>query len=130
MILRSDVPGDVAELANRRQALASMADIPDLWKYADAWSDLGGEFASCGYKANAEKCFQKAAHYAAQAGPRKQILQPYRILYCGECQTWTQHALNVTQDFYSCGCGAGNQIDNGIASAVAILTDAAETEAG
>ena len=130
MILRSDVPDDVAELSNRRHTLASMTDIPDLWKYADEWNDLGKEFASCGYEANAEKCFEKANHYNAQAGPRKQILQPYRILYCDDCKTWTQHALNITRDFYSCGCGAENQIDNGIASAVAILTDAAETEAG
>ena len=119
MILLSDVPTDVQELAIRRHQLASMVEIPDMRQHSDAWNMLGADFSACGYETNAEKCYKKAEHYGALAGPPP--LPFTRILYCGTCGTWTRHILNVTEDFYGCGCGDGSQIeDSGIVSALSM----------
>lgn len=107
MILHTDISDRARELSDRRHALATMTVIPDMWKYADEWNRLGADFAALGYSANSEKCFQKSMHYAAQAGPRPQPPQPYKVAFCVTCDTWTQHALNVTGDYYSCACGDG-----------------------
>ena len=113
MILQADISDTAAQLADRRHALAMMTEIPDMWQYADDWNRLGADFAALGYLANAEKCYEKAKHYHAAAGPQPaaQIpVQPYKIAFCATCNTWTQHALNVTGDYYSCACGDGLEI--------------------
>ena len=114
MIMQSDISTDERELANRRHALASMTTIPNMWEYADAWSQLGADFMAIGYMVNSEKCYQKAMHYSAQAGPRNTPLAPFRKVYCENCGDRTKHSLNITQDSYTClQCGTGNEIHVG-----------------
>ena len=123
MIMQSDISTVERELANRRHALASTTTIPNMWEYADAWNKLGADFRAIGYTANAEKCYEKSMRYGAQAGPRNIPLAPFRKAYCENCGDWTDHALNITQDNYTCSqCGNGNEIHvGGLVAALDIL---------
>jgi hypothetical protein len=126
MILQSDITPDLRVLSDRRHQLASMVEIPDMWKYSEDWYKLAADFRAIGYLTNAEKCDQRAEHYRAKAGPRQFPVAPYRYIFCGVCNGWKEHSLNITQDEYTCSiCGTGNEVHSG---GLAILDELMESK--
>lgn len=113
------------ELTARRVALALQVEIPNMAAYALEWSKLAADFEAVGWKANAEICRSNAKRYSAydegayqrmleeipaRLEPARQWSDPSeRMLYCGECDTWTKHVRLDSPGGehlgWMCGCG-------------------------